>query len=367
MNPSPRLDNDIPKGYTYIKVSRRNDLDAKILELKGKRDKESKEILNRLQDELKKVNNLIFLLNTRKDINLYFNTEIIQDISLYESSFSFDDHIIYKIEPIAMKKTWASNGKYPTYDLNSFRTVERFDSMANLIGSLNEDGILKEFTLTHFLAYFYLNKGYSDIRLKFLRMVKAHYGQEYLPSLYDFFDRYSDYNGENYKKDTYRMEYIREAYKEGLVNLHHPWKYTEVTIKFLLIEKAYDILDDFIASFDDRTKELMQTLNETNSSPRTMASIIRLCNEQSDNPSVVSLMEFMKIKKSGIILNIWKCREYDVDYIEHAEKFDDIEKVKRYLLKNYDNIPMDKVMSGNINGLEFHEDEEWHKIELIVE
>ena len=369
MNITPRLDNDIPKGYTYILVSRRNDLDSRIASLKGKRDKDSKKELSDVQNEVARTNNMIAELDSGRIINLYFNSEKVKDISTDHARFTFDDYIVYKINPIAMTKTWQNYGKYVTYDLNSFKVLERIDDMHYLIQMLNEDNILKDFVLTHFLEYCYGNNGFSEFRLSFLNKIKTECGQEYLPNLYDFFNRFSNYDGSNYKSNEHRIKCIREAYQEGLVNLHHPWSYTECTIEFLLHEKAYDILDDFIDSFNENTIELMSNLIYTDPRQRTLNRIIKLCNEQSDNESVVRLMKFMNIKQSGIVLNIYKYDEDDrKDYVSKSEKFDNIEQVKRWLIKTYDNINMDKVLKGEINGIEFHdEDENWIKVELIVE
>jgi len=357
MNITPRLDIKIPNGYTYIIVSRRNDLDKRIINLKGKRDKDSKKELLELQNEVKRTNEMIVKLDSGKVVNLYFNTEKVKDISKYSNRFTFDDNIVYKIEPIAMTKTWQNHGNIETYDLNSFKISERFDNMHNLLQSLNNDNILADFVLTLFLEYCYGNEGFSEFRLTFLRKIKSEYGQEYLPSLYDFFHRFSDYSGDNYKKETYRIEHIREAYQEGLINLHHPWKYTEHTIEFLLYEKAYDILEDFINSFDEHTIGLMSNLICTEPNQRALGRIIKCCNEQSDNETVIKLMKLMNIKSSQIVVDVVKYDEEERDYYtDNKVKFDKIEEVKRWLIKTYDTIDMGKVMSGDINGISFRDE-----------
>lgn len=376
MNIKPRLDTNIPKGYAYIQVTKpeyyqdsveRYKLDLKTKKLSKQEKSDLKENIDKYTGYMDNAKETMNLLDSHSVINLYFNKEIIHDISRDDySNFDFMNKVFYKIKPIAMTKTWQTNNKYGTYDLNSFIAIDRFDSIEELTKSLYDDGILKDFVLTYFLKHAYNNEGYDVIRHSYLKYIKDNYS-DYMFSLYDVYDRFSNYNGE-YSGNNHRTELVKQAYNLGLVNLYDRYRYTDNVIRMLLIEREFDLLKDFLDGLDNNELKFLAVIIENYSNQESTKLTIKLALENSSNETVKKLIKIMNIKSSGIILKVMSYDEWEREYFECTEDrktFDDIDELKRHIITEYKEISLDKVMNNKFDELYLDENNTKLVIEII--
>lgn len=368
----PKLDKNIPKQYLYLKLDSPSKLDERIAKYKGSRKKDDIESRKGHEEHkagLTEIENAISVSqSTGAEINLYNNKLVVKSFTKSSSNVDFSCEYVVKIIPTCCFKSWESRMHNESYDLYAFKVDKVIKDMDTLLDNLKNDNLLDDYVFRTLNNLMYGNNECD--REQFLSHIKEKY-PDATPCIYSFYNEETDYDGTGLKEDVFRSKIVDELYKKGLINLHHKWgTYCEGTIEYLLKNRLFDILDDFIDQADsDMLIRIKEIPNEKfyGRGERIRKMVLT----HMDNPNVVRLADICNIKQSGynVVLKQYYT-SYRDDSIVCTEHFDSIEDVKKWIIRNYE-CDVNRVARGDIDGMCIYDIDDVKKmygfnVELII-
>lgn len=353
MNFKPRLDKDIPKKYLYIKMRNENYHNDRLLELKEKRDNESKKNKKILQEQKQHlIETYTYIKKSEqesREISLYNNKFTVYDFT--KDRVDFNNGYVIKIKPICMFETRNHSGT-KSYDLYSFKVDKIIHDEETLMNCLKKDCIVDRYILNKFLNLCYSNEEYTKPREDFIEFVKSNY-LDHRPSFSTIVDWFKNYDYEScttYKADEHKTSYYEDAYKNGFIRLYEKYG-TEATMMMLLRQRMFDVLDDWITECDESILMVVKSFSEEPcSNYETIKEIKKMLLQHLDNPVCKKIYDFIGFKNSGYVLKVFGYDQWEERY--QKEKFESktIEEIKKHIVKNYE-CDFNKVAEGKINEM----------------
>jgi hypothetical protein len=347
--PLERNNVKIPEEYCYLVIVKYTDNNFQPQNGKKKLTaeelKNKKESIQKQQDTIKQLDTGYCNLHNHKiELNTIFDSWFSRYLDDYEN------HIIYKIKPLAsyeISRSYDSRKKFEVYEFN---VLKKFNNKNEVIEQIYKDKLLPEFSAVVFNNLSYSNEGYNLILFDYFKYINNTFNDLEV-SLSDIVLNLNDYKHETRSKfrknDTSEMtkNNIKYLLDNKLIKYFKKGDYyQEELIINLLNCGLFDVALDCIKQIEEyNTKKLLQNKNLDN-----------VLKKWSTNETVKEIIDLLGIKLSGLTLTVKKYRDYGEDHIVEILNFDSIGDIKTYLIKKYD-VPFERVVGEDIDGLQIDE------------
>ena len=308
--------------------------------------------LKNIYDESMKQRALMFESFKNGNIDLHDrcieSDDITKKIGDVVANNRLDNNIIYLIEPLIVSKHTESYSSRSTYRVHTFNIVREISSIEELFKHAHDNNYYEDFMADIFDKMRYGNEGYKENCLKWFEYAKENYpcNESKYPdcklTLWDMVERH----------DLPSEEIINHMLDNEFIYLHDKYDSEASMFKKLVQHTKFEIANKYL--------NLVQSdyAIRTIKSDRDITAILK---SNSDNQSVKEIFKTLGIEDKSVKIKI-----VNYNYGETSKEltFEDINKAKAYVIKNY-TVDFDKVADG-INGL-YIEDEhgDEYRIEVI--
>jgi len=272
--------------------------------------------------------------------------------SIFDSFFTgylrdYENYIIYKIQPLASYERSRSYDSIKTYEVSEFNVVKKFKDTNEIIDQIYKDKLLPEFSAIMFDKLSYANEGYNLSLFDYFQHINDTFDNLEI-SLSDIVLNLHDYRNDIRNKFMKSNMYpivkdnIKYLLDNKLIRYFKEGDYYHEKLIIALVDCGlFDVVLSCIKLLGDYN--IQQLLKD-----KTFDIVLR---KYSTDEVVKEIISVLGIKLSGLTLTVKECRDWHEDQIVEVKSFDNIGEVKTHLIKEYD-VPFDKVMSEDIDGLQ---------------
>ena len=335
----------VPEEYCYlviVKYQEDNFKPSKGKKLSAEESKNKKGKLLAQQETIKQLDTGYCNIHNRKiELSTIFDSFFVGYLDKY------DNHLIYKIKPLASNEISKSYDSQKRFEVSEFDVVKKFKDKSEIIQQIHKDKLLPEFSAIMFDKLSYTNAEHREKLFAYFQYINNVF-KDLEISLADILLS-NDYNmafrGKFKKNDTGEStkENIRYLLDNKYIKYFKEGDYYQVKLIVGLVDCGlFDVALECIKLLDERDVEELKKNKDFD---------IALTKWSMDE-AVKEIINVLGIKLSGMTLTVKEYMDYGEDRIIETEIFDNIGDIKTHLIKKYD-VPFERVMSKDIDGLEW--------------
>ena len=335
----------VPEEYCYlviVKYQEDNFKPSKGKKLSAEESKNKKEKFLSQQETIKQLDTGYCNLHNRKiELSTIFDSFFVGYLDKY------DNHLIYKIKPLASNEISKSYDSQKRFEVSEFDVVKKFKDKSEIIQQIHKDKLLPEFSAIMFDKLSYTNAEHREKLFAYFQYINNVF-KDLEISLADILLS-NDYNmafrGKFKKNDTGEStkENIRYLLDNKYIKYFKEGDYYQVKLIVGLVDCGlFDVALECIKLLDERDVEELKKNKDFDIALK----------KWSMDEAVKEIINVLGIKLSGMTLTVKEYMDYGEDRIIETEIFDNIGDIKTHLIKKYD-VPFERVMSKDIDGLEW--------------
>jgi len=335
----------VPEEYCYlviVKYQEDNFKPSKGKKLSAEESKNKKGKLLAQQETIKQLDTGYCNIHNRKiELSTIFDSFFVGYLDKY------DNHLIYKIKPLASNEISKSYDSQKRFEVSEFDVVKKFKDKSEIIQQIHKDKLLPEFSAIMFDKLSYTNAEHREKLFAYFQYINNVF-KDLEISLADILLS-NDYNmafrGKFKKNDTGEStkENIRYLLDNKYIKYFKEGDYYQVKLIVGLVDCGlFDVALECIKLLDERDVEELKKNKDFDIALK----------KWSMDEAVKEIINVLGIKLSGMTLTVKEYMDYGEDRIIETEIFDNIGDIKTHLIKKYD-VPFERVMSKDIDGLEW--------------
>ena len=335
----------VPEEYCYlviVKYQEDNFKPSKGKKLSAEESKNKKGKLLAQQETIKQLDTGYCNIHNRKiELSTIFDSFFVGYLDKY------DNHLIYKIKPLASNEISKNYDSQKRFEVSEFDVVKKFKDKSEIIQQIHKDKLLPEFSAIMFDKLSYTNAEHREKLFAYFQYINNVF-KDLEISLADILLS-NDYNmafrGKFKKNDTGEStkENIRYLLDNKYIKYFKEGDYYQVKLIVGLVDCGlFDVALECIKLLDERDVEELKKNKDFDIALK----------KWSMDEAVKEIINVLGIKLSGMTLTVKEYMDYGEDRIIETEIFDNIGDIKTHLIKKYD-VPFERVMSKDIDGLEW--------------